>query len=177
MSIYYYPPPLLLYFGYGIYTLYCHLPLPLFLMLLYWTHPYWPDAASQPSLQRSSSFQPVPHGLRTYVDVTYMIPRFYVVFTGIQLHPHFHWLCTYLKYEKCLSLRVLQLRSYLGSYKPRAPCYVTDGIQVYELCKPPTFFSKLFAYLAQAWEGDHTPFSPCQGFASTPSSKLLSFTF
>ena len=43
------------------------------------------------------------------MDVTYMIPHFYVVFTGIQLHPHFYWLCTYFKYKKFLSLRVLQL--------------------------------------------------------------------
>ena len=88
-----------------------------------------------------------------------MIPRFYVVFTGIQLHPHFHWLCTYLKYEKCPSLHVLQLRSYLGSYKPRALRYVTDGIQVYELCEPPTFFSKLFAYCSSLGGRPHTFFT------------------
>ena len=146
-------------------------------MLLYWTRPYWPNAASQPSLQCSSSFQPVPHRLRTYVDVTYMIPRFYVVFTGIQLHPHFHWLCTYLKYEKCLSLRVLQLRSYLGSYKPRAPRYVTDMESKFTNYVNHRLSFPSSSLIAQAWEGDHTPFSPCQGFASTPSSELLSSTF
>ena len=48
MSIYYYPPPLLIYLGYGSYTLYCYLPLPLFLMHLHWTHPYWPNSAASP---------------------------------------------------------------------------------------------------------------------------------
>ena len=105
MSIYYYPPPLLFHFGYGIYTLYCHLPLPLFLMLLHWTRPYWPNTTCPSNHQCSSSSQAVPYGLHCYVDVTYLVPRFYVDFIGIQLHPHFYWLCTYLKYEKCLTPR------------------------------------------------------------------------
>ena len=93
MSIYYYPPPLLLYAGYGIYTLYCHLPLPLFLTLLYWTRPYWPDAAHQPSLQRSSSFQ---------------LPRFYVA------SPVFNFILIFIGYVPTSSTKNAFLSAYFN---------------------------------------------------------------
>ena len=181
MSIYYYPPPLLICLGYGIYTLYCHLPLPLFLMLLHWTCPYWPDPASQSGHQCSSSFQAVPHGLHCYVDATYMIPRFHVVFTGVQPHPHFYWLCTYLKYEKMPFSLHTSTSLTLGSYKPRAPCYATDGIQTYKLYDPPNIYSKL-STLYSSLGGRPHPFtiftSPricLKSIKQTPLFHLLAF--
>ena len=83
MTVYYYPPPLLLFTVQIASYLWLILPLPLF-FLHYWIYPFFPTAPSHAPTKRFYGT-----GLTHYVDCLLLLPCFHLVLSAIQLHPHF----------------------------------------------------------------------------------------
>ena len=120
-----------------------NLRLVLVALFLYWIYPYWPP----PKVTTSSTIK--CYGLHTYPNTSLVLQRFYLVLSAIQLHSHFYLYSNHLPAEKHLSrnypcyLANLVLPAYLHAL--RAPKYVTDGFQVYQVL--PRFFKARLAQL------------------------------
>ena len=133
MTIYYYPPPMLLYLRYlreffTTFNLFEALPAIMFGILASWV---WSR-----TLRRQKPVLQPSNGLRTYVQCDKVYPRHWLIFSALQLRGQFkylwrgHWNLPHRDIYQGLSLILYGAESYL---RATTGTYLHDGIHTYHV--------------------------------------------